>query len=257
VITTHPTAVVSEGATIGPRVVVGPFVVIEDNVEVAEDTELTTGTVLLQGTRIGARCKLGPYAVIGGLPMDGTYQGEASLAIIEDEVELREFTTVHRATGEGAETRVGAGSLVMTYTHVSHNVEVGRGVTLATSVQLGGHVQVGDYAFLGANALVHQFCRVGKHAIMAGGSATSKDILPHCIAANTPATHYGLNRVGLRRRGFAGERYAALEKAIRALRRNDKAQFEELADYCPDVKTMKYFRDSSQRGIAPFAVRRT
>ena len=252
----HPTAIVSSEAVIGSRVTIGPLVVIEGNVEVGEDTQLQTGTVLLKGSRIGARCKIGPYAIIGGLPMDNAYQGEASLAILEDEVELREFVTVHRATGKGAETRVGTGSLIMTYTHVSHNVTVGKHTTLATSVQLGGHVQIGDYAFLGANALFHQFCRVGTQAIMAGGSATSKDILPYCMAASTPATHYGLNRVGLRRRGIDGERYAALEGAIRALRRNDKEKFEELACHSTDVKVMKQFRDESERGVASFATRR-
>ena len=92
---------------------------------------------------------------------------------------------------------------------------------------------------------------------MAGGSATSKDILPYCMAASTPATHYGLNRVGLRRRGIDGERYAALEGAIRALRRNDKEKFEELACHSTDVQVMKQFRDESERGIASFATRRT
>ena len=254
--TIHPTAVVAPGAVLAPSTVVGPFVTIEDGVEVGAETELLTGTILLQGSRIGARCKLGPYAVIGGEPMDSAFRGEESCAVLEEGVEAREFATIHRATGEGSETCVGRNTLLMSYTHVSHNVRVGPGTTLATSVQLGGHVQVGAHAFLGANALTHQFVRIGDHAMLAGGSAALQDILPYCLAAKTPALHFGLNRVGLRRRGFTGERYTLLERAVRALRSNDQTRFEALAATSNDVAAMQRFRDNSERGIARFVVQR-
>ena len=136
-------ATISEGARLHPGVQVGANVVIETDVEVGPGTILLPGTVLLNGSRVGAGCKLGPYAVVGGEPMDTSFRGEPSHAIIEDGVELREFVSVHRATGEGNATRVGAGSLGMSYAHVSHNGDVGRGCTLTTPAQPGRQLREG------------------------------------------------------------------------------------------------------------------
>lgn len=248
----HPSAVVAPGAQLGEGVRVGPFVVIEDGVSVGSGTALLAGTVLQQGARVGANCRLGPYAVVAGEPMDSRFGGEASFAVLEDEVVLRDFATVHRASGEGAETRVGAGTLVMSYAHVSHNVRVGRRVTLTTAVQLGGHCQVGDYAVIGSSSILHQFCRVGAYAMYGAGSAANRDVLPFSMARGNPARHYRLNRVGLERRGVTGERYWALERAIRAFRRRDWATLEALAAESDEVRLMLEFKESSQRGLSSF-----
>ncbi len=249
----HPSAVVHPEAQLGEGVRVGPFVVVEAGAQVGEGSMLLAGTVLHGGARIGRRCRLGPYAVVGGEPMDARFKGEESYAVLEDEVVLRECATVHRATGEGSETRVGEGTLVMSYAHVSHNVRVGRKVTLTTQVQLGGHTEVGDYAVLGAGAMLHQFCRVGAYAIYGAASAANQDILPFAMARGNPARHYRLNRVGLKRHGFAGERYRALEQAIRAFRRRDWAALEQLAETSADVGAMLAFARSSKRGLCRFA----
>ncbi|MFA5595490.1 MAG: acyl-ACP--UDP-N-acetylglucosamine O-acyltransferase [Trueperaceae bacterium] len=245
-------ATIAAGARLHPGVQVGANVVVEADVEVGAGTVLLPGTVLLNGSRVGAGCKLGPYAVVGGEPMDTGFHGEPSHAVIEDGVELREFVSVHRATGEGNATRVGAGSLVMSYAHVSHNGDVGRGCTLTTHVQLGGHVQVGDHAVIGAGSMMHQFGRVGAYAMFGAGSAANRDVLPYSMARGNPALHYRLNRVGLLRHGVVGERYAVLEAALRHVRRRELDALEELAAVDAGAAQILEFVRSSRRGISRF-----
>ena len=219
---------------------------------VEDEVELLAGTLLHGGSRIARGCRLGPYAVVGGTPMDTGFKGEESYTILESNVVLREFATVHRASGEGAETRVGANTLVMSYAHVSHNVRVGKEVTLTTSVQLGGHCQVGDYAFVGSTAILHQFCRIGAYAMYGAGSASNQDILPFSMARGNPAKHYRLNKIGLERRGITGERYKTIERANRAFRKRDWQTLETLATTSDDAKLMLEFKESSKRGLCAF-----
>lgn len=247
-----PGASVSKRAEIADDVFIGPFVVVEDDVTVAAGATLLAGTVLHAGARVGRRCRLGPYAVVGGTPMDSAFGGEPSLAVLEDDVELREFATVHRATGEGEATRVGEGTLVMSYAHVSHNVQVGPHCVLTTSVQLGGHCSVGERAFLGSTAILHQYCRVGEYAMFGAGSAGNMDVLPFMMARGNPARHFRLNGVGLKRNGIDGERYRKLEGAWRALRRRDRDRLETLAQDSTDVRRLVDFITSSRRGVARF-----
>jgi len=141
---------------------------------------------------------------------------------------------------------------VMSYAHVSHNARVGKSCVLTTQVQLGGHTQIGDYAVLGSAAILHQGCRVGAYAMYGAGSASNRDILPFSMARGNPARHYRLNRVGLERRGVTGERYRQLERAIRALRRRDRALLEDLAQRSSDVQAMLTFSASSIRGLCAF-----
>jgi len=248
----HDSAVVATGAQLADSVVIGPNVVIEDDVVVAEGSVISAGSVLHQGARVGRNCHLGPYAVMAGDPMDTSFRGERSFVVLEDDVVLREFVTVHKATGEGAETRIGEGSLIMTYAHITHNCQVGKHCVLVTSVQLGGHCEVGDYAFMGSMAVLHQFCRVGAYAMYGAASATNQDVLPFSMARGNPCKHLRLNKVGLERRGITGERYKLLEKAIRGFRRKDKVLLTELAEQSPDVKTMLEFESSSTRGLCRF-----
>ena len=250
--TVHPSAVVARHAELGEGCVIGPFVVIEAGVQVGENAVIQTGSVLQTGSRVGAGCRVGPYAVVGGTPMDTAFRGEPSFATLGENVTLREFVTVHRASGEGNETRIGADTLVMSSVHVSHNVRVGRGCVLTTQVQLGGHAQVGDYAVLGSTAIVHQHCRIGTHAMFGAGSAANRDVLPFSMARGNPARHYRLNRIGLARRGVAGERYRILEKAVRAFRHRDWALLGELARTSDDVKLMLAFQTSAKRGLSAF-----
>ena len=246
---------VADGARLAADVVVGFGVVIEDDVEVGVGTVLEPGTILKAGTRIGARCRVGPYAVIGGAPMDRNFHGEPSFAVLGDEVVVREFATIHRATGEGEATRVGDGTLVMCYVHIGHNGHVGRECVLTNNVQLGGHATIGERAVLGGGTLVHQFARVGAYAMVGGSSAVANDVLPYALAQGSPARHYRTNRVGLQRRGFDDDARRRLETALRHLRRKDDEAFAALADQHDDVAAIRAFIASSQRGVARFAGR--
>lgn len=245
----------ADGARLAPDVVVGWGVVVEDDVEVGSGTVLEPGTVLHAGTRIGARCRLGPYAVIGGAPMDRNFEGESSFVVLGDEVVVREFATIHRATGEGAATRVDDRSLVMCYVHIGHNARVGHECVLTNNVQLGGHAEIGDCAVLGGGTLVHQFTRVGAYAMVGGSSGVANDVLPYTLAQGSPARHFRTNRVGLQRRGFDAAARKRLESALRHLRRKDDEAFAALADAHEDVAAIRAFIASSERGVARFAGR--
>ena len=251
-VSVDPSAVVSPGAHLADDVEVGPFVVIEDDVVVGSGSRILAGSVLHSGSRLGSGCSVGPYAIVGGEPMDSSFTGEPSLTVLADRVVLREFTTVHRATGEGKQTTVGEGTLVMTYAHVSHNVQVGSGCVLTTSVHLGGHCQIGDRVTIGSSAILHQYCRIGSYAMFGAGSAGNQDFLPFVMARGNPAKHFRLNRVGLLRNGMDGERYRQLERAVRALRRKDRTAFEELAGSSEEVRLMADFIAGSKRGVARF-----
>ncbi|MDZ7704595.1 MAG: acyl-ACP--UDP-N-acetylglucosamine O-acyltransferase [Trueperaceae bacterium] len=250
--TIHPSAVIDPAARLAADVTVGPFVVIEADVTVGTGTQLLAGTILLNGTRVGAHARLGPYTTVGNEPMDRSFDGERSFAVLEDGVRMFEFASVHRASGENAETRVGANSMVMSYAHVSHNARVGRDCVLTTHAQLAGHSQVGDLAVLGADTGLHQFGRVGTGAMLGASAKALKDVLPYTLASGQPARHYRLNRVGLQRRGVDGERYRRLEQAFRAFRKHDLDRVEALAAESDEVRTMLDFYRSSTRGITRF-----
>ncbi|MBS3966329.1 MAG: acyl-ACP--UDP-N-acetylglucosamine O-acyltransferase [Truepera sp.] len=249
----HPSAVINPRAELAPGALVGPLVVIEADVVVGAGSVLQVGTVLLRGSRVAEGCRLGPYAVIGGEPMDANFRGEMSQVVLERGVQVREFSNIHRATGEGQCTRLGEGALVMSHAHISHNCQVGRGATLVDGVKLAGHCEVGDYAFVSADVGLHQFSRIGDYAIVGGLSGVRQDILPFSMANGNPAKHYRLNRVGLMRRGITGARYEGLEQAMRAFRRRDWAALEALAQESADVRLMLAFKHSSRRGLAGFA----
>lgn len=251
----HPGAHVSTSAVLGAGVRVGRGVVIEDDVEVGDRTVLEAGTILHSGTRLGADCRVGPYAVIGGVPMDTKFKGEASFAIVGDHVVVREFATIHRATGEGLATRVDRDTLLMCYVHVTHNVRVGAGCVLTNAVQLGGHSRVGDHAVLGNGVMLHQYTRVGAFAMVGAGSGVGGDVLPYALARGFPAHHFRTNTVGLARHGFDAEQRRVLNDALRHLRWRQMAAFEQLADANRWVADMRRFIADSERGIARFVGR--
>lgn len=248
----HARAVVDPAARIAEDVEIGPMVVVEADVRVGAGTILLPGTLLLNGARVGENCRLGPYAVVAGRPEDRAFAGETSYAVLEDRVEVRDFATVHRATGEGAETRVGAGSLLMSYAHVSHNGRVGRDVTLTNLVQLGGHVEVGDRAVLGAGAMVHQFARIGRLAMLGAAGHANRDVAPFAMARGDPAQHFRANSVGLERAGLTRDARDAVQAALRCLRRRDEEGLRALAARAPEAAEIVRFVVTSRRGLASF-----
>lgn len=245
-------ASVDPAASVHESAVLEAGVVVHAGVHVAAGAVIKAGTVLEPGARILENAVVGPYAVIAGVPADHAFKGEASLAVIEAGAMVREFVTVHRATGEGQTTRVGAGAMVMAYSHVGHNAQVGNRAVLTNLVQLGGHVQVGDDAVVGGGTVVHQFSRIGRLAMLGGGSALGRDVLPFAMARGNPARHLRLNAVGLKRAGFTKEDVRTLGDALAALRAGDHGRFEQLAVGHPLAAEIKAFQEASTRGVERF-----
>lgn len=214
----HPTAVVSEAAALGDGVEVGPCAVISGDVVVGAGTIIGPHVVLYDHVRIGTDNRVHAHAVLGDAPQHLSYAGEETWLEIGDRNIIREGVTIHRSMSPAVPTRVGSDCFLMAYSHVAHDCVVGDGVIITNNSCLGGHVEVGERAVLGGGVMVHQFCRVGTYAMVGGVSGVNQDILPYSMAQGAPARHYGLNKVGLRRGGIRGERYAALEEAFRALR---------------------------------------
>jgi UDP-N-acetylglucosamine acyltransferase len=213
----HPTAQVADGAQIDPTATVGPFAVIGPDVRIGAQTRVGPHTVVEGRTTIGAHNEIGPHAVIGAPPQIRELQraDRGALEIGEGNC-IRELATVH-VGGPGGVTRLGGRNLLMAYSHVAHDCQLGDGVELANGVQLAGHVVVEDDAALGGLAAVHQFVRVGRCAFVGAGSMVSQDVLPYSLVSGDRARTFGLNTVGLRRRGFSSEVRRELARALRLL----------------------------------------
>jgi UDP-N-acetylglucosamine acyltransferase len=188
--------------------------------------------------------------VLGGLPQDLSFKGQETWLEVGENTVLREGVILHRSTKEEAPTRIGAGCYLMGHVHVGHDAQVGNGVILTQSVALAGHVEIGDYAVVGGLAGIHQFVRVGSRAMVGGLAKVTRDVLPFSLADGSPALHYRLNTVGLRRAGIHGERYRALEQAFRAVR--EGRPLEGLPD-TEEVQMLKAFlAGPSRRRLSGF-----
>ncbi len=209
----HPTAIVAAGAQIPASCSIGP------NVVLGEDCELVSHVVLDGHLTMGRGNRVFPFACLGIAPQDLKYAGEPTRCEIGELNTIREYVTISRGTsGGGGVTAVGNGCLIMAYTHIGHDSSIGNGCILANSATLAGHVIVEDYAVVGALCPVHQFCRIGQYAYIGGGTTITQDVLPYsltCIERNNHA--YGLNKVGLERRGFTPAQLKQLRHAYRLL----------------------------------------
>ena len=198
-----PRAVIEKGAVLGEDVEVGPYTIIGKNVTIGESTRIGSGVILEGEVHIGSGCFIGHHAVIGTPPQDVSYRGEDTKVLIGDGTIIREFSTIHRATGEGNETRIGKKCFIMSYCHIAHNCWVGDEVTMANSASLAGYVEVNDWATLSGFVGVHQFVRIGKLTMTGGLSKVVMDIPPYCLADGHPAHIYEQNIVGMKRRGYS------------------------------------------------------
>jgi len=213
----HPTAIIDPTAVLGNGVEVGPFSYIGPNCKVGDGTIIYAHAVLQENVILGERCEVSPGAVLGGKPQDLKFKGEETYIRIGNGTIIRECVTVNRSSGAGQETLIGDRCLLMAYAHVAHNCIVGNEVILANNVQLGGHVEVGDFAFLGGTCAFHQFVKIGRLAIVSGFSAARQDIPPFAMADSRPAIIAGINKVGLKRRGFDLAARTRLKKAYHLL----------------------------------------
>jgi len=256
----HPTAIVEAGAQIDESVEIGPYAVIGAHVSIGARTVVGSHSVLEGHTTIGEDNRIGHYASIGGRPQDMKYKGEPTRLVIGNRNMIREFTTLHTGTVQDTGvTMIGDDNWIMAYVHVGHDCRLGSNVIMSSNAQLAGHVIVDDYAIVGGMTGVHQFVRIGAHAMVGGASALVQDVPPFVIAAGNKAVPHGINVEGLRRRGFSADAISALRSAYRTLYKNGlsleeaKVQLAELAGAGGDgdvhVEALLDFVNQSQRGI--------
>lgn len=251
----HPLAIVDKKAELSEGVKVGPFTYIGPNVFIGENTEIGTNVHIERNTRIGKNCKLYHGAAIGLPPQDVNYKGEESFVEIGDNNIIREFVTIHRATGEGKVTRIGSNNFLMAYSHIAHNCRIGSNVIIVNAVQLAGFVDVDDFSFISGLSGFHQYTRIGKYAIVGGASRITQDVVPYIMVVGNPARVVGLNMVGLKRRGFSRERIDAIKDAFKVLFRsnlNTSQALKILKNHYsgnPDIEYLVEFIESSKRGI--------
>ena len=251
----HPSAVIAEGAVVPDSCEVGPFSTIGPDVVLGEDCRLISHVVLDGHTRIGERNVIYPFTSIGVPPQDLKYGGEPTQTEIGDENTIRECVTISRGTANGGGiTRVGSKNLLMAYTHIGHDCHVGSGCILANAATLAGHVIIEDFATIGAFSPVHQFCTVGKYAFIGGGTIVTQDVLPFSLTSSKRENRaFGINKIGLSRRGFTPERLQTLQKAFRyllAAKMNTTQALEKIrAMEGEDAKLLADFIKKSQRGV--------
>ncbi|HXE80869.1 MAG TPA: acyl-ACP--UDP-N-acetylglucosamine O-acyltransferase [Vicinamibacterales bacterium] len=252
-----PRAIVHPGAQIGEGTIIGPYAVIGPNVRLGRNCRVGASAVIDGWTEIGDETQIFPFASIGLIPQDLKYRGENTRVVIGRKNVFREFVTIHRGTqGGGGLTSIGDRNLFMAYVHVAHDCRIGNNTIFGNAATLGGHVQVEDYATISAFSGVHQFCRVGEHAFIGGYSVVTKDAMPYAKTVGNRARIYGLNTVGLMRRGFNEETLSKLKRAYRYLlvsklttSRALRQIEEDDSLQCPEVQSLVEFIRSSQRGV--------
>ena len=252
-----PTAVISSEAVLAPDVSVGPYSVIGPHVTIGAGTIIGPHVRMEGPTQIGERNQFVGQCSIGTPPQDIKYKGEKTELRIGNDNVFREFVTVNRGTmGGGGITTIGSGSFFMAYAHVAHDCHVGETTIFANNATLAGHVEVGDFATIGAFSAVHQFCRVGDHAFIGGGSICTQDVLPFVkTVGNRPAKTYGVNNIGLERKGFDKDTIEALQRAYRILTRSKLlladalAKIETELGFHSEVSYFVEFVRGSKRGV--------
>ena len=259
----HPTSIVSKKAKLGVNVKVGPFTIIEDEVEIGDNTEIYSSVKIKNFTKIGSNCKIFEGSIIGNIPQHIGFKGEKTFVEIGNNVVIREYCTIHRGTNfDDGITKIGDNSYLMAYVHIAHDCKVGKETILANNVTLAGHVKIGNYVFIGGLTPIHQYCRIGDYAMVGGASAVDKDIPPFTRASKNHVLLYGLNIVGLRRRGFTKEQIKLLKDAYKILFRSNLTlkeaikEVEEKLPQTPEIKLLLDFVKTSKRGIAPEASKR-
>ena len=256
----HPTALVPDSASIGPHCTIGPYCTVGEHVVLGEHCELVSHVVLDGHTRIGQGVRIFSFAAVGIAPQDLKYNNEPTQLEIGAHTTIRESVTISRGTvGGGGITRIGSHCLIMAYTHIGHDSQIGDHCILANAATLAGHVTVEDYATVGALCPVHQYCRIGKHAYVGGGTTITQDVLPYSLTSAKRETHaYSLNKIGLERRGFTSEQVKELRAAYRVLlaaKKNTTQALEELKQRLASgtadehIAYLVQFIEAAERGV--------
>jgi len=252
----HETAIVGHSAQIGDDCHVGPFCTIGDDVTIGSGVRLDSHVVVDGRTTIGDETHVFPFVSIGLAPQDLKYAGEPTATEIGKRNHIREFVTIHRGTaGGGGVTRIGDGNLLMAQAHVAHDCQLGNEIIMANAATLAGHVEIADRASVGAYSGVHQFCRIGVEAFIGGYSVVVKDAMPYAIIQGNHAKCYGLNHLGMKRRGYSKESIGKINHAFHLLlsaKLNTTQAVEKIRDEilgCNEVDLLVEFINSSKRGV--------
>jgi UDP-N-acetylglucosamine acyltransferase len=254
-VTIDPTAVVSPKAQLEPGVAIGAFTVVEENVTIGGGTVIGSHALIASGARIGRECRIHHGAVVGTAPQDLKFRGEPTLLEIGNHTTIREYVTLNRGTAERGKTTIGSHCFIMAYAHVAHDCSVGSNVILANSVNMAGHVIIEDHVVIGGLVPVHQFVRVGCHAMIGGGFRVPKDVPPYILAGQEPLVFQGLNLVGLKRRNFSRETLDLLRKTYQILYEsnlNITQALERIRREIPasdEVNHIVEFIEKSKRGV--------
>ena len=251
----HSTAIISEQATIGKNVRIGAYTIIEDDVVIGDNCEIRSSVVIANGARIGNNCKVFAGAIISTEPQDLKFEGEPTYVKIGDNTIVREYATINRGTNETGETTIGTNCMIMSYVHVAHDCRIGDNVIISNITQLAGHVTIEDWVVLGGAAKIHQFCKVGKHSMVGADCKVVKDVAPFTLVDRKPAQVEGINKVGLRRRGFSHEVIQEIEQFYDTIlfsgfnNRDGISRFTERPKISEEVKYCIDFIENSVRGI--------
>ncbi len=252
-----PRANVSPKAVLADNVTVGPFTTIEAGAVVGEGTTIAANALIGCGARIGKQCKIHHGAVVGHAPQDLKYADEPTTCEIGDRTEIREYAVLHRGTGEGGRTIIGSDNYLMALTHVAHDCVLGDHIIMSNAAMLAGHITVEDWVIIGGITPVHQFVRIGRHAMVGGGLRVPKDVPPFVLAGGAPLCFEGLNSIGLKRRGFSPEAIHALDEAYTLIYRAKLNVSQALARITSTEHLMRFkevqqvveFIAASQRGV--------
>ncbi len=251
----HPTAIVSNKASLADNVTIGPYAIIEDDVVIDEGCEIGPHSVLYNGARLGKRVKIKKSVSVAHVPQDLKFGNEKSVFIIGDDTVVHEFVTLHRGTKETGKSEVGKNCLLMAYTHVAHDCYIGDNCIIANAVQIAGHSYIEEQVTIGGLVGIHQFCRVGRNAMLGAVMRIIQDVPPFILTADTPAHYHGLNVIGLRRRGFTNEDINLLKKAyefIYSKSFNVSQAKEKIKKELPENQYITHllnFLEKSKRGI--------
>jgi UDP-N-acetylglucosamine acyltransferase len=252
----HPTAVVHPKAKLSPDAEIGPYCIVGEHVEIGAGSKLLAHVVVNGRTTIGSDTTIFPFCSIGQTSQDKKAETEEiAYTRIGDRTTIREYVSIHRATGEGEVTSVGNDCLLLSYVHIAHNCQIGNEVTMSNLAQLAGHCIVEDNATVGGMAGTHQFVRIGRHAFVGGMSKITRDVPPFFLVEGNPARVYGLNSVGLRRAHFPPEQFAELKECYKIMYHSEKNTSQALAALKEMVTTdagrelIAFVEAESSRGI--------
>jgi UDP-N-acetylglucosamine acyltransferase len=254
-VTHNHLCVVHPDAQIGQNVTISPFVTIAADVVIGDGTWIGPNVHIMDGVRIGRNCRIFSGAIVGSIPQDLKFKGEKTYLKIGDNTTIREYCTLNVGTAASWETVIGSNCLIMAYVHIAHDCVIGNNCILANNVTLAGHIEIGNYAVLGGMAAVHQFVKIGESAMIGGGSLVRLDVPPFITAAREPLSYAGVNKIGLKRRGFSPERITHIQDIYRILfvrhhnlQKAIPQMKEEIQDSVDKAQIMQFIEDS-ERGL--------